>query len=54
MNIFEWLLWYLTGSVPKRYGHRVRMGYYYDTYHDKGTGKYWLLEKKTGRMLERD
>ena len=54
MNIFERLLWHWFGNVPKKYGRRVRMGYYYDTYHDKGTGKYWLLEKKTGRMLERD
>lgn len=54
MTRFEYLWWWLTGKVPKRFGNRVRIGYYYDRYYNPITKERWAFDKQQGKMLKDD
>lgn len=53
MTWFERFLYFLNGNVPKKYGKRIRIGLYYDTYYNKETEETWVFEKSTCQFLER-
>jgi hypothetical protein len=54
MNRFEWFWWWLTRKIPKRFGKRIRVGYFYDRYYNKDTKETWAFDKQAGKMLPDD
>lgn len=53
MNLIEYILWWFFGITPAKYGKRINRAYFYDTYHNVKTNKLYVLERTTGRFLER-
>jgi hypothetical protein len=53
MTRFEFFWWWLTGRVPVRFGKLVKIGKWYDSYHNSDTNQSWAFEKDTGTFLER-
>jgi len=53
MTLFEYLIWWFFGIVPRRYGKAWKVGYFYTSYYNDKTNENFVLENRTGRILER-
>ena len=53
LSKIEYLIYVITGKLPKKFGVRVKEGIWYDTYHNKHTGETFAFEKNTMSFFTR-